>query len=263
MSAKTPIPAGPGGRTRVLLIDDTAYSTAVIRQGAPIPWTDTTLTAGHFGQVTALLNPDALWIDIDSVLTAHTDSRPDLVVAMGAKTRVGYPLRTLLTDAGVLDSVREVLATAAKTTRRQLLLHLPSPARWLAGAHATAGNPLGEIDPDRADNASMYVAEWLGQLGSLPVSLVLLDSRGSALPEALAAYTAVTNVTAHFGWPTAMWNDNEIATAAGHPSIGMIDSTFWTDHGVDTPVSGTDMVVTSIPATASPEYVLEQRARLR
>ncbi len=263
MSANTPSPAGPSGRNSMLLIDDAAYSTSVIRQGAPIPWTDTTLTAGHFGQVTALLNPDALWIDIDRVLTAHTDSRPDLVAAMGAKTRVGYPLRTLLTDAAVLDSAREVLATAANTTRRQLLLHLPSPARWLAGAHAIAGNPLDEMDPDRADNASMYVAEWLGQLGSLPVSLVLLDSRGSALNESLTDYTAVTNVTAHFGWPTAMWGDGEISSAPGDPIIGLIESAFWTDHDAATPIPGTDMLVTSIPATASPERVLEQLARLR
>ncbi len=50
MSLKTLAAAPPSGRPRPLLINDDGYSTAVIRQGAPIPWTDTTLAAGHFGR---------------------------------------------------------------------------------------------------------------------------------------------------------------------------------------------------------------------
>lgn len=261
MTANTLTVDTPSGRSRALLIDDADYSTAVIRQGAPIPWTDTALATAHFAQVRALLDPDALWVDISRLLSAHTDSRPDLVTAMGARSRVGYPLRTLLTDGDVLEASREMLETLAKTSRRQLILHMPSPASWLATAHRVAGTALDEVDADRADSASMYIAEWLGQLGSLPVALILLDGRDTTLTETLADYTAVTNVASHFGWMPAIWTSAGIDTAHGHPSIGVIGSEFWSDD-VDAVVPDTDVLVTSIPATASPERVLDQLARL-
>ncbi|ANE81715.1 hypothetical protein A7U43_22685 [Mycobacterium adipatum] len=261
MSAKSLAVATPSGRSRALLIDDAEYSTTVIRQGSPIPWTDTTMATTHFDQVRALLNPDALWVDMGRLFLAHTDSRPDLVTAMGARTRVGYPLRTLLTDSDVLAASREMMETVAKTARRQLLLHVPSPASWLATAHEIAGNPLSEVDADRADSASMYIAEWLGQLGSLPVALVLLDARNASLAETLADYTAVTNVSSHFGWTPAMWQDERIDTAQDHASIGLIGAGFWTGD-TDAPVPDADVLVTTIPASASPERVLDQLAKL-
>lgn len=263
MSAKSLMAASPTGRSRPLLIDDADYSTAVVCQGASIPWTDTALAAGHFDQVRALLDPDALWIDVRRLLTAHTGARPDLVAAMGARARTGYPLRTLLSDAGVLAASCEMLETVAKTTRRQLLLHLPSPAAWLAAAHEVAGTPLDVVDADRADNASIYIAEWLGRLGSLPIALILLDARDASFAETLTPYTAVANVASHFDWTLAMWNDDGIHTAAGEPSIGVLGPEFWTcgaelAHGIPE----TDLLVTSIPASASPEHVLDQLAKL-
>ncbi len=263
MSVTALTAATPSGRSRPLLIDDTDYCTAVVRQGAPIPWTDTTMTAAHFDQVRALLDPDALWIDVSRLLGAHTDARPDLVAAMGARTRTGYPLRTLLADSEVLTASREMLETVAKTARRQLLLHVPSPASWLASAHRVAGNPLDEVDADRADSASMYIAEWLGQLGSLPIALILLDARDSMLAETLAPYTAVANVASHFDWSLAMRSADGIHTAAGDPTIGILGPEFWTG-SADTahPVPDADVLVTSIPASASPEGVLDQLAKL-
>ncbi|MHA7662743.1 hypothetical protein [Mycolicibacterium sp. HS_4_1] len=263
MSVTALTAATPSGRRRPLLIDDADYCTAVVRQGAPIPWTDTTLAAGHFDQVRALLDPDALWIDVSRLLGAHTDARPDLVDAMGARTRTGYPLRTLLTDSEVLTASREMLETVARTTRRPLLLHLPSPACWLASAHRLAGTPLDEVDADRADSASMYIAEWLGQLGSLPIALTLLDARDSLVPESLAPYTAVANVASHFNWTLAMWNTDGICTAAGDPGIGILGPEFWTDDAdLAHTVPDADVLVTCIPASASPERVLDQLAKL-
>ena len=259
MSVKSLLTAPPSGRRRPLLIDDTDYSTTVIRQGTPIPWTDTTLAAGHFGQVRALLDPDALWIDVRRLLAAHTDARPDVVAAMGARSRTGYPLRTLLAEETVLAATVEMAATAAKTSRRQLVLQVPSPAVWLATAHETAGNPLDGVDADRSDSASMYLAEWLGRLGSLPVALVLLDARGGPVAEELASYTAVANVASHFDWSLAMWRDSGIETAPGDPALAVLPGAFWTG-GAEIPDA--DVLLTAIPAAASPEFVLDQLSKL-
>ncbi|MCX2932668.1 hypothetical protein ORI20_20560 [Mycobacterium sp. CVI_P3] len=262
MSVKSLVAAPPSGRRRPLLIDDVDYSTAVIRQGAPVPWTDTTLATGHFGQVRGLLDPDALWIDVQRLQAAHCAARPELVEAMRARTRTGYPLRTMLGDEATLTATLELLTTLGNTARRELVLHVPSPACWLAWAHEVPGNPLDGVDADRADSASMYIAEWLGRLGTLPVALVLLDGRGALgpEPEQLDSYTAIANVVGHFDWSLALWGRSGIDTAPGGPRIGVVPDEYWTV-GADVPDA--EVLATTIPSSASPERVLDQLAGLR
>ena len=265
-SLHTLIAAPPSGRTRPLLIDADRYATEVVRQGAPIPWTDLALVTGHVAQVTSLLGPDAVWIDVAAWYAAYTATAPDLVTDMGARTRAGYALRTLLGHEQAAGALHTTVRTIAASSRRQLVLHTPSPACWLRQAHALAGTPLEEVDEDQADSASMYLAEWLGHLGSLPVALVLLDARRSVsepdgMPvEHLAAYTALTNVAGHFAWTLALRTEDGIEVGAGEPTIGILDECFWIT-GAGIPDG--EVIVADIPPTARPEHVLDQLAALR
>ncbi|AQA01802.1 hypothetical protein BVC93_04395 [Mycobacterium sp. MS1601] len=261
MSVKSLVAATPSGRSRALLIDDAEYSTAVIRQGEPIPWADTTALVGHFGQVRGLLDPDALWVDLRRLQAAHLAARPDLVTAMAARTRTGYPLRTLLCDDDLMSATVDALATVAGTSRRELVLAIPSPAVWLTWAHDIAGNPLDGVDEDRADSASMYLAEWLGRLGSVAVALVLLDAREQAAgtPERLDAYTAIANVASHFGWSLALRHTAGFETAPGDPEIAVLPGEFWTG---EAEVPDAEVLVSTIPAAAAPERVLDRLAAL-
>lgn len=258
---KTLVAEPPSGRRHPVLIDAVDYSTTVIRQGAPIPWTDTAALAAHFGLVRNLLDPDAQWIDIRRMLEAHCAAHPERVTAMAARTRTGYPLRTVLGDDALTATIVEALGTVAATSGRPLVLHVPSPARWLGWAHQLAGNPLDEVDADRADGASMYIAEWLGRLGSLPLALVLFDARtaDSAAPEDLTSYSAVANVAAHFDWSLAMWQPAGISSAPGTPTLGVVPVGFWT---ASEAAPETDVLVATIPTSGVPETVLDQLASL-
>ena len=264
-SLKSLVAAAPTGRTRPLLVDADAYATAVIRQGAPIPWTDIAALAGHVGQVHGLLDPDALWVNVEALYDAYLAAEPDLVTAMGARTRTGYALRTLLGADSLVDRVRTTVSTLAQATRRKVVLDLPSPARWLGRAHAIAGNPIPEVDENRADSASMYLAEWLGKLGTLPVTLVLLDARAAAgdvpvtSPEKISDYSSLINVAGHFEWTIALRDDDSIQVTTGDPSIALVPEDYWLGEA-DLPEA--EVLLTSIPPTASPERVLE-RARLK
>ncbi len=255
----------PTGRQRPLLLDPDAYATAVIRQGAAIPWTDLPALASHVGQVTGLLDPDAGWVDVEALYAAILAERPDLVTAMGARPRPGVALRTLLGDPTGARLVLDTLQAIAAATRRPLVLDLPSPVRWLLAAHRAAGTPLDEVDEDRADAASVYVAEWLGHLGDLPVGLVLLDARGRGdepaptVPETLAAYTALTNVCHHFGWSIGLRTDGGITLGDDEPRLAVLDEAFWTDAAE---VPDADALIAAIPPTAVPEQVLDRLARL-
>ena len=259
MSARSLLAEPPSGRAVPLLIDDAEYSTTVIRQGDPIPWTDVTLLAEHFRQVGQLLKPDATWVDIRRIQAAHLHSRPSLVEAMGARSRPGYPLRTLLSDDTLMAATVELLTVLATTTRRSLVLHMPSPGAWVHWAHHAAAVELTVLDEDYADTASMYIAEWLGRLGGIPVALALLDSRTteSSLTEHLRDYSAITNVTAHFDWTPALQTTTGIATRPEDPTVGILPGNFWTEADA-TNETIADILVTTIPGSATPEGVLDR-----
>jgi hypothetical protein len=194
---------------------------------------------------------------------------------MAARSRTGYALRTMLGDEQVLDPVRTTLQTVADLTRRRLVLDVPSPARWLARAHALAGTPLEAVDEDAADGASMYLAEWLGRLGRLPVALTLLDARAEdgdppvGTPEHLVAYTPIVNVASHFDWTVALLRDTvaqsgavesgAVETADGEPTVGVLPETYWSEGG-DPPEA--QVLLGWVPPTATPERVLDRLARL-
>lgn len=255
--------APPSGRRRALIIDSDAYARAVIRQGQPIPWDDLAALAGFAGQVQALLDPDAGWVDVGALQAAHLAGRPDLVAAMGERTRSGYALRTLLGDAEATAAVAATLELVAQRTRRVLVLDCPSPARWAAIAAAVAGVPVDEVDEDAADTASMYVAEWLGKLGGVPIALVVFEAAGEAggaaiPPETLGAYTAIANVAQHLDWAIAMRGADAVETA-GASRIGVVPADYWS--GGDADVDG-DVLLAEVPADAVPERVLDQLARL-
>lgn len=260
------VTSAPSGRSRPVLLDHGDYATAVIRQGAAVPWADLAALPGHFGQVHALVDPDATWVDVGALYDAHLAADPTLVEAMGARSRTGYALRTLLGDDAGVERTTRTASTLSDATRRPLVLALPSPARWLTRAHATGEGPLDSVDEHGADSASMYLAEWIGRLGALPVALVLLDARPRdtdgkvEVDETLAAYTAIANVAAHFEWSLALRHEAGIEVPAGEPVIGLVPEEFWLDA---TPAPDGEVLLGTIPSAAEPERVLERLALLR
>lgn len=259
--------AAPGGRA--LVIDSDAYATAVLRQGGEIPWGDLAALTGHLTQVHALLNPDAVFIDAQAFYGARLAAGPDLVTAMGARDRAGYALRTLLGDEPATQALAAAVRTLANSTRRLVVLSVPSPGRWLTRAHDLAGTPLAEISNDNADRAATYLAEWLGRLGSVALALLVLDARTGTAESAaiesreeLANYPSLTNVAGHFGLTLALRSDSSVEVAGGATRAVVLPEAFWHGQG-EAPTDGAQLVLTTIPADALPETVLARRALLK
>ncbi len=256
----------PTGRTRPVLFEHDDYATAVLRQGSAIPWSDLASLSGHVGQVHSLLDPDAVWVDVEAFHANALQDAPALVASLAARKRTGYALRTLLADAELVESLAQMLVVLSDACRRPVVVDIPSPARWLSRAHALAGTPLDEVTADAADSASMYLAEWLGKLGSPNVGLVLLDGRvtpGDAAletDEVLADYTSVLNVARHYGWSVALRTEAGVQVGEDEPSIGVLPAQWWAS-GNDAPAG--DVLLGTIPTDVSPETVLDEIARLR
>ena len=135
-------------------------------------------------------------------------------------------------------------------------------------------NTLVSVPMISAENASMYVADWLRAFAALPLASVLLDDRpidGSvALDVPLEAYSPVLNVTDHYGWTLGLRREGgvQLAGAAGRVESGVvIPAGFWLERAVA--AAGTaaepqlgDFLVAEIPPNAVPEHVLARLATL-
>jgi hypothetical protein len=173
-------------------------------------------------------------------------------------------LKVLLAEAATTKKTMELAGVVAQTSRAPLVVQIPSPMRWLARTHRWVGRSADQIDADHAENAAMYVADWLRNLSALPVSLLLLDARpgdGADPPTVdLAAYTPVANVTDHYRWTLGQRSDAGV-TIAGAATTGVaVPPSYWLSTDADPPVG--DFLIADVPADAVPETVLAQLARL-
>lgn len=115
------------GRAVPLILDHADYGSAVLLQGAPIPWTDLPALVGYLRQVQALLDPDALYLDAGALLSPARRACQGLIGEMAARSRTGYALRTLLASPELLDFASVTIRTAADAVRREVTLAVPSP----------------------------------------------------------------------------------------------------------------------------------------
>jgi hypothetical protein len=188
-----------------------------------------------------------------------------LVDAMGARSRIGYALKTLLADDDLAAAAVRLVEVLGETSRQPVVLQVPAPLRWLALAQARAGNgDLTAIEPDHGESASMYLTDWLRRFEQLPVTLLLLDGRRndepslSGLPsENLAAYTPVANAVEHYRWALALRTD-DLLDFHGCERGAVVPPSFWSD-GIAPQGSA---LFAEVPADAEPELVLAQLARL-
>jgi len=250
----------PSGRTRAVLLDSHDYAQTVLLQGKPVPWQEPMAYSNFFGQAQALLKSDVVLLSLDRLYAHQLQTNVDLQTAMSAKSRTGYALRTLLADTALLSSVKEFATTFSKTQRAPIVLQIPSPMQWLARTHHFSGTTdVSGLDADNAENASMYVADWLRNFAALPLAGVLLDDRTlpgapETTPVPLETYSPIANVTEHYQWTLALRTASGIDVHGASASGAIISPDFWLHDGVALPDG--DFLLGEVPSGAVPEDVL-------
>jgi hypothetical protein len=256
----------PSGRAVPLILDHASFGSARLLHGATVPWSEPVECQSYFGQAESLLRPDATLVDIGAAYTHHLAMRPDLAEAMGARGRVGFPLKTMLADDILADSVTGVVRVLAETSRLPLVLQLPAPMRWLALTSAAVGHgDLAALTVDHAESASMYLADWLRRVDSLPVTLLLLDGRrddhhalADVIADDLDSYAPLINSADHYRWGLALRTDDRLHLHASDAAGVVLPSSFW----VDQQAPAGRLFLAEVPADAEPERVLERLASL-
>jgi hypothetical protein len=256
----------PSGRTVPLILDHASFGSARLLHGSPVPWSEPAECQSYFGQAQGLLRPDATLVDLGAAYAQHLVDRPELVDAMGARSRAGYGLKTLLADDALADAVLGVARVLAETNQQPLVLQLPAPLRWLAFAQkATGQTDVAALEPDHGESASMYVADWLRRFGALPVTLLLLDGRRAddptltgLLAEDLSAYSPLVNAAAHYRWGLALRTDDQLEFHGSDVAGAVLPPSFW----VDQPAPQAEVLLAEVPGDAEPERVLIRLASL-
>lgn len=261
------IASPPSGRDRAFLLDSHDYAHAVFLQGKPVPWGEPMAYANFFSQAQGVLKSDVALLSLDRFYARELETNGTLRQALAAKSRTGYALRTLLGDAGTTARVIELATIFSKTQREPVVVQIPSPLQWLVRTHSFSGaTDASELDTDDAENASMYVADWLRGFAALPLAAVLLDDRPlpgepETLPVPLETYSPIANVTDHYRWTLAQRHTGRIELR-GDPAQGsVIQPGFWLDD--DQLVPDGDFLLGEIPAQAVPEDVLTRISTLR
>ncbi len=250
-----------------LILDHFDYSQTVILQNRDIPWTDPMAYANFVGQGQSLLKPDVTLLHLDRFYAQLVQEDKRLQFEMSAKSRTGFALRTLLADAETIDRVWALANTLTQTQREPVLIQLPSPMRWLCDTHHLSGkDDVLELDADDAENASMYVADWLRNFSTLPVAGLVLNDRLTApvvntTTVELETYSPVNNVAENYGWSVVLRREESLQLWKQEHGSKILESGFWSAGSATPDLSG--LVFAEIPAEAVPEQVIERLAALR
>jgi len=272
----------PSGRSQATWFDSLAYCRAKLLSYGPVPWDSPGEVAAFFGKAQGMFRSDALLVDLGDLLAWRVGHDGLLRTAMAARSRPGYALRTLLGDEQARAVAAEaVTAVAASAGVVPVVLSVPSPARWLAVAAAQAGAEAGPPDPDRAETAAMYAADFLRTFAGLGVDGLLLDEGPASAGQLIhpEAYRPVLNVADHYGWPVLIsagsapaWPFGEVTgvaawlgsapkcPAAPRPQAdgrwGIVaNAAFWTGTN---PSAAADLVLAAVPAQADPDAVMQR-----
>jgi len=256
----------PSGRARAVLLDGDDYAQRVLLQGRTVPWDEPMAYAHYFGQAQDLLGPDAALLSLGPFCARRIETDGTLQSAMRARTRSGSALRALLANDDLIRRAVELVTLVARTQRRPVVLQVPSPRWWLARTHPFSGELTVEgLSVDDAENASMYVADWLRRFAGLPLAAVVLDDRDGpgdpptqAVP--LPVYSPVAGVTEHYRWTLALRHADHVELHGSAATGAVIPQRFWLED--DVPVPEGDFLLGEIPATAIPEDVLHRLSGL-
>jgi hypothetical protein len=268
--------APPSGRARPIWFDPAAYGRVKLLGGGDVPWGRPAELSSFFAKLAGMFHSDAVLVDLADVFAQRTAGDQQLRSAMGARSRPGYALRTLLADEEARSTAAEaVRVLAASRGAVPLVLTVPTPGRWLVAAAQQAGSDPPPPDPAQAETAAIYTADFLRLFAGAGVDGLLLDEGRVPAAELIhpEAYRSALNVAEHYEWPVLIL----AGSAAAWPYGPVAGVTVWLGSappaepagrwglvaGADfwdgaQPPAGAPLVLATVPAEADPETVMKR-----
>jgi len=266
---------------RLLWIDDTDYSSHLLAGGAA-PWLDTSAHIAWRRKAQSLLKSSVAALPVARVCEALLASDGALRTAMAAKSRTGFPLKTLLSSDILRAQVSDLLlGLRGSFSALPLALVCPSPRAWVGAAYRSAFGDGVAVGEEEVDTATVQCADFLRAFAGSGIDTVLLEESPDSEPQSadeLEWYRSVLNVGKHYRWDVGVrlpgggsqFNDTIadvaylIAPRAGHAACfgEAITSDYWSGAAPDAS-SRPDFRFVQIPPGLQPELVLDRLTHLR
>lgn len=258
-----------------LWLDDTQYSSTLLAGGA-VPWSDVTAYCAWRRKAQSLLRSDVLVFPLDAALVAWVTSHPALAVALKARRRSLYPLKTLLADAELRTHLVDLIrALRGAWSDLPLALSCRLPGALAAEVFRVVTGELCQIEDDDADSASVYVADLLRTFGELGVDGLLLGELDDVLNAPLDPFCQpILNLAAHYRWEIGRFQppqhpvdglsfivSSEAANVSTPTGIA-IETAFWQHESAEGPPASAFRYA-QIPTTLAPDAVLSRLDVLR
>ena len=173
----------------MLHIDWLDYAEALL---GPADWTTPASLAALYGKAQALWPSDLIALPVERVVTAHVAR-----IGIAGGLTAAQSLRAVLADAGLRTTLNDMLARLdAVRGGGTVALALPAPAALAQAVCRAAGLTVPDANEDLADDAAVYLADFLRAFASAPVTALLFGG-----DVAFAAFDApVLHVAEHYGW---------------------------------------------------------------
>ena len=242
-----------------LIINAEGYAQHILLQDKPIPWFEATAYANHLKQTVALLKPQVAVISLDKMLEQELINNQQLTTEMSAKSRTGYALKIFMRNEKIKAAVSALMTSCISTQSIPVMIQLPSPLQLL---YITAGAALPdsnhEFNEDDAENAAIYIADWLRVFKDIDIAGLIFDECEGDVPKGV--YKPITNTAEHYQWIIGIRRDKEVSFDELEIIIPVLPSTFWILGEHSPKVRGT--IFTEIARNSVPEKVLDYRETL-
>jgi len=265
-----------------LWLDDTEYSGALLA-GGNIPWCDVGAFVAWRRQAQNLLRSSVGALPLAPLCAAWVMQDPQLRTLMSSKSRVNFPLKSLLASGELRRHLAELLtALRAALSKSPLALVCPSPRAWIEEAFQLAFKqpanvPIGE---DEVDAATLHCTDFLRHLSGTGLDTVLLVESAeseSTTPEEVEWYRSVLNVGSQYRWsmglrvpgkrfgglPASTFDYLIAPHCVAAPCFGADLSDFWSSAPNFANVPKADFRFTLLPVGLKPEVILDSLVQLR
>jgi hypothetical protein len=249
------------------------------------PWANAGAFLAFFSQAQGLLRPSVAILDVRDLYLTWLKTDGAARTELSGKRRPMAAMKYLFEAEKPRALLREIITAVAFQLKDStpLVLSLPSPRHWfwLAASQSTGADI--DVSSDDAENAAVYLADFVRAFSDLPISGILLEERAEITiteQDAFTCYKPVFNVSKHYRWPVCLglpkqggayqFDATDLTMVIGLDPVDVsgiiaavdVSDAVWADSAV--PVLSTGQILfVDIPTHEVPEKVLDTLNKVR
>jgi hypothetical protein len=173
------------------------------------PWASAGAFLAFFSQAQGLLRPSVAILDVRDMYLTWLKTDTAARTELSGKRRPMAAMKYVFEAEKPRALLREIISAVAFQLKDStpLVLSVPSPRHWFWLAASQSSGADIDVSSDDAENAAVYLADFVRAFSDLPISGILLEERAEVTiteQDAFTCYKPVFNVSKHYRWPVCV-----------------------------------------------------------